>query len=90
MGLLELFVHGARCEHERHNIVTDYRLYTRNVKSEQTEIDRYSSHLAATRILLGVRVYCWCDLDNTSSRWLNRIIVGLKRLARNDTVDVCG
>ena len=75
------------------NVVTSLLItdYTHGMsRGEQTEIDRHSSHLAAPRILLGVRVYCWCDLNNPSGGWLNRIIVRLKRLARNDAVDVYG
>lgn len=59
-------------------------------RGEEKEIDRYSSHLAAPRILLSVRVYCWCNLDNTPSRWLDRVVVRFERLARNDAIDVCG
>ena len=57
-------------------------------KGGPTEIDRYSSRLAASSTLLSVRVYCRCDQDNTSGRWLDRVIIRFKGLARNNVIDV--
>ena len=70
------------------SIVTDYRLYTRNIK-RRTKIYRYSSHSATSSVLLSVRVYCRCDLNHASSSWLDRVIVWFKGLARDNAIDIC-